>query len=219
MNAISPIVEKTACATPAECAKERTYQATGCNHPNGRALPTERWFLVETLPRQESIAERELVMGDGKFTTYRPMVLERRRQIPSSALSVRRRRHQPVYKMVSVSAFPGYLFVLMNLTCDPWQIVSHTPGVRKLHLGAGGRPHPIPRGEVEKLQDEAVLRLKLRANWAAIEPGAAVEVSEGPYRGHRGVCASCTEADIVVTLIVFGRPCPVPMDRGWARAV
>ena len=83
----------------------------------------------------------------------------------------------------------------------------------------GGRPLPIPRGDVEALQRDAVQRLKLRSNWANIETGTAVEVREGPYQGHRGVCVSCAETEIVVMLMVFGRPCPVPMDREWARAV
>ena len=100
-------------------------------------MSAERWYLVESLPRQESIAERELALCEGQFQTYRPMVLERRRTIATSALSKRRRRHEPVYKMVNVSAFPGYLFVLMDLNVDPWRTVTHTPGVRRLHLGAG----------------------------------------------------------------------------------
>ena len=162
MNAISHTLPDFACATRITCAKEpiSATRPGGPNHPNGGAITAERWYLAETLPRQETVAEREL--AEAGFTTYRPMVLERRRAIPSKRLAVKNRMHDN-FRVVRVSAFPGYLFVWLNLHTDPWREVRHTVGIKSVFLGSGGRPEPVERGAVEAWKAGEVARLQLRS--------------------------------------------------------
>src|SRR5206468_6812200 len=86
--------------------------------------------------------------------------------------------------VVSRKMFPGYLLVRCELDDDSWYVVRNTPGVTGF-VGAGNKPSPLPRKEVEmflsaKEEDEETpaRRSKPRSEYELHE---SVRVKEGPF--------------------------------------
>ncbi len=84
----------------------------------------ERWFVVRTQPHREAQAERQLANQD-----YRIFLPRFRKS----------RRHARKFEIVSAPLFPGYLFVILDLTRDRWRSVNGTHGVDRLLTRAGAR--------------------------------------------------------------------------------
>ena len=95
----------------------------------------ERWYAVATLPRREAGAQMQLEAQG--FRTF----------LPRYSKTVRHAR-----KLMTVSApfFPGYLFVVLDLTRDRWRSVNGTFGVATLIM-TEGFPCPVQTGVVESL--------------------------------------------------------------------
>jgi transcription antitermination factor NusG len=108
-----------------------------CEDVSGR-LPLvqgERWFAARTLPYRENSAQFNLQrLG---FGTFFPRV---RRTI----------RHARKLRNVLAPLFPGYVFVILDLSRDRWRSVNGAIGVASLIMGAE-QPIPVPRGVVEAL--------------------------------------------------------------------
>ena len=95
----------------------------------------ERWFAARTHPYRESFAHFNLQrMGFGAFS---PRV---RRTI----------RHARKLRNILAPLFPGYIFVILDLSRDRWRSVNGAIGVASLIMGAE-QPIPVPRGVVEAL--------------------------------------------------------------------
>src|SRR3974390_1243405 len=94
--------------------------------------PGERWYAARTLHNRENSACFNLArMG---FGTFAPRVW-------------RTTRHARKTRNAMAPLFPGYAFVILNLSRDRWRSVNGTFGVATLIM-AGDRPMPVPRGVV-----------------------------------------------------------------------
>ncbi|MDE2579621.1 MAG: transcription antiterminator NusG [Hyphomicrobiales bacterium] len=122
-----------------------------------------RWYVVQTLARQEARARAQLEAQG--FTLFFPRVL-------------RTIRHARKLRTAHVAAFPGYFFIALDLERDRWRSVNGTFGVSSLIMGHT-HPTPAPRGVVEALQAYAdpagVLHLDRDLN-----EGQAVRIKHGP---------------------------------------
>ena len=103
----------------------------------GELLSGERWYVVRALPKREQGAEAQLA-GQG-FRVFLPKVS-------------RNVRHARKTKAVHAPAFPGYLFVALDLQRDRWRSINGTFGVMSLIM-TEERPRPVPRGVVETIID------------------------------------------------------------------
>lgn len=99
--------------------------------------PGERWFVVQTLAKRERRAEAQLAQQG--FNVFLPMVM-------------RSVRHARKVRNVKTAAFPGYLFVAIDVQRDRWRSINGTFGVARLITGEG-RPLPVPGGLVESLME------------------------------------------------------------------
>jgi len=97
----------------------------------------DRWFVVQTLSRREAKAQFQLRQQG--FKTFLPVVM-------------RSVRHARKTRNVKVAAFPGYLFIALDLQKDRWRSVNGTFGVARLVMGETS-PDPVPPGIVESLLD------------------------------------------------------------------
>ena len=59
-------------------------------------------------------------------------------------------RHARTMRSVIVPLFPGYIFVILDLSLGPWRCVNSTIGVASLIMGVE-QPIPVPPGVVEAL--------------------------------------------------------------------
>jgi transcriptional antiterminator RfaH len=113
---------------------------------------------------------------------------------------------------VLVPFFPGYLFVRLDLTLDPWRSINSTVGVVQLVM-QGEKPAPAPRGIVETLIsacDESGVII-----WRAdLAPGQQVRLLDGPFVGLIGQLDRVSDADRVCVLLeIMGGRTPVFVSR------
>lgn len=120
-------------------------------------------------------------------------------------------------QVVQKKMFPGYLLVRCRLDDDSWYVIRNTPGVTGF-VGAGNRPSPLPRRDVEtflavKDETEELPTKKGRARLEH-ELGETVRVKEGPFANFSGEIVEINEDQLKVKVLVdiFGRETPVELD-------
>jgi transcription antitermination factor NusG len=124
----------------------------------------ERWFAARTLSYRENCAEFNVNrLG---FRTFFPRV---RRTV----------RHARKIRNVLAPLFPGYVFVILDLSRDRWRSINGSIGVASLIMG-GDKPIPVPRGVVEALiaarEKSEIVRLD-----QDLEVGQKVRILSGPF--------------------------------------
>jgi transcription antitermination factor NusG len=97
--------------------------------------PAERWFVAQVRPQQENRAQFNL-----HRLGFRSFVPRLRRIV----------RHARRLRDTLQPFFPGYIFVIIDLSKDRWRSVNGTFGVASLIMGAD-QPSALPPGVVEAL--------------------------------------------------------------------
>ena len=119
--------------------------------------------------------------------------------------------------VVQKKVFPGYLLCRLQLDDDSWFVVRNTPGVTGF-VGAGNKPSPLPRKDVENFlevkvegEDPGARKGKARLEY---EEGETVRVKEGPFADFQGQIVEINEEQLKVKVLVniFGRETPVELD-------
>jgi transcriptional antiterminator NusG len=119
--------------------------------------------------------------------------------------------------VVQKKVFPGYLLVRCYLDDDSWYVIRNTPGITGF-VGAGNKPTPLPRKDVESFlavkvegDDSAPRRSKPRL---AYEEGETVRVKEGPFADFSGEIVEINEDQLKLKVLVniFGRETPVELE-------
>jgi transcription antitermination factor NusG len=124
----------------------------------------ERWFVARVHPHRESTAQLNLDrLG---FRSFAPRV---RRTV----------RHARKIRSVLAPLFPGYIFLILDLTRDRWRCVNSTFGVASLIMGVE-QPIPVPQGIVETLvaatESSGTVRLD-----TDLEIGQKLRILSGPF--------------------------------------
>ncbi len=123
----------------------------------------ERWFVARVHPNRENSAQFNLDrLG---FRSFAPRV---RRTI----------RHARKLRNVLAPLFPGYIFLILDLSKDRWRAVNSTFGVASLIMGAE-QPMPVPCGVVEALVITENSGLVRADN--DLEIGQRVRIVSGPF--------------------------------------
>ncbi|MBI5752538.1 MAG: transcription/translation regulatory transformer protein RfaH [Hydrogenophilales bacterium] len=147
--------------------------------------PQKSWYLIYTKPRQEALAQENLVrQGYGVY-------------LPKVRLMRRRRGKQ---EAVVEPLFPRYLFIHLDTQSDNWAPIRSTFGVASL-VRFGSEPAQVP--------DELVARLKSQEGqeglheWAEpkMKVGDRVRVAEGPLKGVEGILLAKTGQERVMLLL------------------
>lgn len=126
--------------------------------------PGERWFVARALTHQENRAQLNL-----HRLGFRSFVPRLRRTI----------RHARQSRDTLNPLFPGYVFVIIDLSKQRWRTINGTFGVASLLMGAE-RPRAAPPGVVEGLvascgRNGAVLLDD------HLEVGQTVRIVSGPF--------------------------------------
>jgi transcriptional antiterminator RfaH len=164
--------------------------------------PDARWYVAQTLARAESRADMQLRAQH--FETFLPRVS-------------RTTRHARKLRTTLVPAFPGYVFVRLDLARDRWRSVNGTIGVAKLIM-AQERPAPVPYGVVETLINYAD-----SAGVAHFERdlavGQLVRIKDGPLAEVVGKLLRLDANDRVrVLLDIMGGRIETRLDRSSLEA-
>ncbi len=119
--------------------------------------------------------------------------------------------------VVQKKVFPGYLLVRCYLDDDSWYVIRNTPGITGF-VGAGNKPSPLPRKDVENFltvkvegEESTPRRSKPRL---AYEEGETVRVKEGPFADFSGEIVEINEDQLKLKVLVniFGRETPVELE-------
>ncbi|CAB4529618.1 unannotated protein [freshwater metagenome] len=113
--------------------------------------------------------------------------------------------------------FPGYLIIRCSLDDDSWYVIRNTPGVTGF-VGAGNKPSPLSRREVEEFirtadspTDDSPKRARPRLEY---ELNETVRVKEGPFADFSGSVVDIDEDHMKMKVLVniFGRETPVELE-------
>jgi transcriptional antiterminator NusG len=119
--------------------------------------------------------------------------------------------------VVQKKMFPGYLLVRCGLDDDSWYVIRNTPGVTGF-VGAGNKPSPLPRKDVETFLSvktgeelESAKRSKPRLEY---ELNETVRVKEGPFADFSGeiIEINADQLKLKVLVNIFGRETPVELE-------
>jgi transcription antitermination factor NusG len=156
----------------------------------------ERWFVARVHPNRENSAQFNLdQLG---FRSFAPRVS-------------RTVRHARKEHTVLAPLFPGYIFLILDLSRDRWRAVNSTIGVASLIMGAE-KPMPVPRGVVEGLlvaENSGIVRLA-----ADLEIGQTLRILSGPFAD--ALCRLVHLDDngrVRVLLELMGTEVPAQLDR------
>ena len=126
--------------------------------------PGERWFVARALAHQEIRAQLNLHrLG---FRSFLPRL---RRTV----------RHARKLRDTLDPLFPGYIFVIIDLSKHRWRSINGTFGVASLIMGAE-QPMPVPPGVVEALVDSYANCGAIRLD-DDLEIGQKVRILSGPF--------------------------------------
>lgn len=151
---------------------------------------TKSWYLVYTKPRQEEVAQTNLVRQG--YGVYLPHAREAR-------------KHRGRRIMLVGPLFPRYLFICLDTHTDNWGPIRSTLGVASL-VRFGQEPARIPDELIDFLkarEGEAGLHEWAEQNYRA---GDRVRVAEGAFRGYEGILLARNSRERVVVLLdILGR--------------
>ena len=126
--------------------------------------PGERWFVARVLHHREATAQFNLDRQG--YRSFAPRV---RRTI----------RHARTMRNVIAPLFPGYIFVILDLSVAPWRCVNSTIGVASLIMGAE-QPLPVMPGVVEALVVSTESSGTVRFD-RDLEIGQKLRILSGPF--------------------------------------
>jgi transcription antitermination factor NusG len=126
--------------------------------------PGERWFVARVLPHQENRAQ---------FNLHR---LGFRSFIPRLRRTV---RHARRLRDTLQPLFPGYVFIIIDLSKHRWRSVNGTFGIASLIMGSE-QPKPVPPGVIEGLLASCESSGAVRLD-DGLEIGQQVRILSGPF--------------------------------------
>lgn len=164
-----------------------------------------RWYAVSCKPRQEAIAEENLLRQG--FHAYLPRI------------RIRRRRRGQWTDAVEV-LFPRYIFIRLDPLRRSTATVRSTRGVVGL-VRFGGQPAVVPDAVMDALlqREDAASGLH-QDNRQAFRSGDPVRLVDGPLSGINAVFAQQDgEKRVIVLMELLGKANKVSVSRDWiARA-
>ena len=165
----------------------------------------ERWFAVCCKPRQETVAEENLLRQG--FQVYLPRI------------RMRQRRRGQWVEAVEV-LFPRYIFIRVDPLRRSTATVRSTRGVLGL-VRFGGQPAVVPDGVMDALRQREDAASGLHQDKRPLfNAGEPIKLVDGPLAGMEGVF---TQQDgdkrVIVLLELLGKANKVTVSRDWiARA-
>jgi transcriptional antiterminator RfaH len=151
----------------------------------------DQWYVVYTRPREEHVAEENLVRQG--FETYWPRFRKR---------SAHARRVQEV----TASLFPRYLFSRFSLEDAGWRVIRSTRGVAGL-VSQGFDPTPISEQLIDDIRSrEDDKGYVVLGRQIELQKGQRIQLASEAFKGLEVVFEAKKDSDRVVALLgLLGR--------------
>lgn len=163
----------------------------------------KRWYLVQTKPRKERVAEQNLQRQG--YEVYLPLIQQPRR----------RRGH---WLEVIDPLFPSYLFVRLHFGWDNIGPIRYTTGVREL-VRFTQEPAIVPEEIIESLKSAADRDTGIyRFEEPLFKPGDKVIIDQGPLAGLNAIfLAETGQERVLILLEMLGRENQITVERDLLR--
>lgn len=118
--------------------------------------------------------------------------------------------YQPKPGAVLEPAFPGYVFVHVDLDQPTWRRIHQLPGVIGLLQHDAERPMLVPEAVMARLVlafgvGGTMSEAAARPEWLPLKTGAVFDVLEGPFTGFPALVAEDMGERVRVSVQIFGR--------------
>ena len=122
-------------------------------------------------------------------------------------------------KIVEKKLYPGYVFVEMKLESDGripqdvFFLIKETTGVGDF-IGTAGRPSPMLRHEVEKMQAASKPAEEAPTIEMDFKPGDNIKIKDGPFENMEGTVDELmpSQGKVRVIVTIFGRSTPLELE-------
>lgn len=146
------------------------------------------WYVVQTHPREERIAEENLARQG--YVTYWP----RYRKRVSHARKVQE---------VTVSLFPRYLFIAFDPTTTGWRAIRSTRGAIDI-VRHGHEPTRVPAALIEQIRRrEDAEGCVVLGRQVALTPGQRIALKGDAFKGHELIFETMKDSERVVALLTM----------------
>jgi transcriptional antiterminator RfaH len=161
----------------------------------------EHWYAVCCKPRQEAVAEENLLRQG--YHVYLPRIR-----------NTHRRRGQWIDKVEPL--FPRYLFIRIDTTVRSTAPVRSTRGVSGL-VRQGALPAVVPDAVMAAVMQRADADSGLHRNDRPLfSEGEPIRLVQGPLAGLEGVFSEEDgEKRVIVLLELLGKANKIKVDRDW----
>lgn len=110
--------------------------------------------------------------------------------------------------------YPGYVFIEMEMNDETWHLVNSTPRVSGFIGGAGMRPTPVHKDEIEKILSQMSEGGEKPRPKTLFEVGESVLIKDGPFENFNGNVEDVNyeKSKLRVLVSIFGRSTPVEIE-------
>ena len=170
--------------------------------------PDFKWYILQAQTGYESHIEKSL---QENLRVAQKSDLIQKIFIPSEEVVQTRAGKKRVTKQ---KYFPGYVFILANLTDDLWHILMDTPRISGFVGGDKDKPLPVNKAELRSVIDQINSGAQQTASTEKYETGQKVILTEGPFSNFNGTIGEVRGdgEKLQVFVSIFGRMTPVEVD-------
>lgn len=124
-----------------------------------------------------------------------------------------------IKKPVDRKAFPGYVFIRMDMNDETWYVVRNTRGVTGF-VGPGSKPVPLSDKEVKDVGLDRISGAKQAEIEVDFKVGDTVMILDGSWQNKTGVVKQINEhkQTAIISLEMFGRETAVELGFTQVRA-
>ncbi len=181
----------------------------------------KRWYMITTISgKEEKVIEslRNRVVSEDLEHIIEDFKIM---QVPHlTPKEFEKRNDGEEYKVKQRNLFPGYIFLLMDMTNEAWFIVRNTQYVTGLVGSSGHRAKPTPVSNLEiRKMEKSVEKITTDFHDGKIKTpfivGTTVEVVDGPAKGQSGtIIENYDERGVsLVEVILFERKTPTEIPH------
>jgi transcription antitermination factor NusG len=165
-----------------------------------------RWYVLELQSGQERVTVADLSLGEFRQGYIQRPQFEMFLPQTNVVRVVRGKR-----VIAAIPMLAGYGFSRFNAQTDPWSLMLHCAGVRKL-LRTDGKLIPVLDRDVARLRALSEMELGIDPLAMTVrEPGTVMTVADGPFAMFRAVCVECDGITTTADVEIFGRSCPLTL--------
>ena len=157
------------------------------------------WCVVQLVPGGEDAARK--LLGHLEVPVHQFMVAQQPRRKPP----------------VMVPAFPGYLFVDLDLSTNVWKMVNSLDPIVRLLGASSGTPVGLKPGQFELIGEFLRCNYQLPTKLECIPVGAEVEICVGPLAELQATCVESNSEVVKVLMDIMGRKVHLQVQRSSVK--